>query len=455
MWDKFIAWLNKHIGWGLLLLIILVHSGVIAVLSAAFICASLNLPNDAYIWVAVLVLFAIWAFILAHNFGGTKKKGPTLPISRSEIQEPAEPPEIRKPTETETTSPEKVRWNEVEESSQENRRIIQLIENISHEGANYKGTISNDRKSATEQDTKNQHNDLFDGEEKVPSIDDAVTILREQIIVQIVKHPALEYELASLFWDDAAKCFPGPGFDWDGAWFKLNLQTRKLSVNVGTYPNAFGAYRSDNVDLSAAQFNSIAKQFKMSKELQAYKSDDDWAKLFDDRLNTIVSIVCSELQKRDEERKKAAIKMHSVKIPEQCAKQTPDMCLSEISIYHFQRYSSRSIEVINDNGHYKIVYILRSHTSPQIDSYPRVLSAAESVWLEKQVEKTIYNPDFSTCESLSGGDMMNILIKKDNGKTISYERVKPIRKYSELQNELEHLAEYGSTLCQSADSATV
>ena len=120
-----------------------------------------------------------------------------------------------------------------------------------------------------------------------------------------------------------------------------------------------------------------------------------------------------------------------------------------------QMYSSRSIHVSNDNGHYKIVYTLRSHTSPQIDSYPRLLSAAESVWVEKQVENTIDNPDSSTWESLVGADMMNVLIKREKGKNISLQRAKPIRKFSDLQNALENLAQYGSALCQSDNPATV
>ena len=39
---------------------------------------------------------------------------------------------------------------------------------------------------------------------------------------------------------------------------------------------------------------------------------------------------------------------------------------------------------------------------------------------------------------------MNIVIKRNKGKDISLRGVKPIRKYSDLQNELEYLAQYGS-----------
>lgn len=286
--------------------------------------------------------------------------------------------------------------------------------------------------------------DFYDEEETGSTIDDAVSSLRKQIIAEITKNPALKYQLASLLWQDAANCFPKSGFQWDGAWFKLDLQTGKLSADVGTYPNQFGASYEDSFPLSAAEFNRIAKQFNMSKELQVFKSDEDWAKLFDDGLKAIISSACATLQKKEEDRKSEEIKKHAVKIPAKYAKQTPDMCLSEITIEISQRYSSRSITVSSADGNYQIVYVRYSHMSPSVDRYPRTLSIAEAVWLEKQVKGTIKNPDKSTWQSLPGGDTMNIVIKRNKGNDISLRGVKPIRKYSNLQNELEYLAQYGS-----------
>jgi hypothetical protein len=109
-------------------------------------------------------------------------------------------------------------------------------------------------------------------------------------------------------------------------------------------------------------------------------------------------------------------------------------------------YSSRSIKVLNLNGKYQLDYVRNSHMSPRVDSYPRTLSIAEAVWLENQVEGTIENPDKSTWQSLPGGDTMNIVIKRNIGNDISLRNVKPIRKYSDLQNELEYLAQYGSVI---------
>ena len=286
--------------------------------------------------------------------------------------------------------------------------------------------------------------DSYNEEETGSTMGDAVVSLRNQIIAEITKRPAVKYQLASLLWQDAAKCFPKSGFQWDGAWFKLDLQTGKLSADVGTYPNQFGACYEDSFPLSATEFNRIAKQFNMSKELQTFRSDEDWAKLFDDSLKSVVSAACATLHKQDEDRKSEEIKKNAVKIPAGYSKQTPAMCLSEITIEISQRYSSRSIKVSNDNGNYQIVYVRNSHMSPSIDRYPRVLSAAEAVWLEKQVENTIKNPDESTWQSLPGGDTMNIMIKRNKGNDVSLRGVKPIRKYSDLQNELENLAQYGS-----------
>jgi len=288
--------------------------------------------------------------------------------------------------------------------------------------------------------------DFYDEEETDSTIDDAVSSLRKQIIADITNKPAFKYQLASLLWQDAANCFPRGSFQWDGAWFKLDLQTGKLSADVATYPNQFGASHEDSFPLSAAEFNRIAKQFNMSKELQAFKTDDDWAKLFDDSLKAVISSACATLQKKEENRKREEKEKYAVKIPAKYAKKTPDMCFFEITIEISQRYSGGSIKVLNNNGKYQVVYVRTSHMSPNVDRYPRMLSIAEAVWLEKQVEGAIKNPDESTWQSLPGGDTMNIVIKGNKGNDIILKGVKPISKYSDLQNELEYLAQYGSVL---------
>lgn len=288
--------------------------------------------------------------------------------------------------------------------------------------------------------------DSYEEEENSSTIEDAVSSLRKQIVAEITKNPALKYQLANLLWQDAANCFPKSGFQWDGAWFEIDLKTGKLSARVSTYPNQFGANYEDSFSLSAREFNRITKQFNMSKELQVFKSEEDWAKLFDDNLKAVISSACAILQKKEDERKAEEIKKYAVKIPANYANNSPNMVLSEITLEISQRYAARSIKVINENGKYQLVYVRSSLTSSSYNRYPKELSAAESIWLEKQVEVVLNDPDEYTWQSLPGGDTMNIVIKKNKGKDVCLRGVKPIRKYSDLQNELENLAQYGSKL---------
>ena len=56
------------------------------------------------------------------------------------------------------------------------------------------------------------------------------------------------------------------------------------------------------------------------------------------------------------------------------------------------------------------------------------------------------NDDASTRQTLVDRDTMNIEIKGNNGEAISLQGVKPIRRYSDLQGEIAHLAEYGYSI---------
>ncbi len=286
-------------------------------------------------------------------------------------------------------------------------------------------------------------------EEQPPlSIEEAVESLRKQIIVAVTKNPVINYQLSCLLWQDAATCFPNRGFQWDGAWFKLDLKTGKLFAYVSTYPSQFGGSREDSFSLSAAEFHRIATQYRMRPELRAFQSDEDWAMLFNDELNTAIKSAFSIVQQKEEERRQEAIKRYAIKIPADYTKLSPNMWLSEVTIEISQRYSSRSINVTNENGKYQVVFIRNLHTSPDVDRYSRVLSASEAVWLEKRVENAINNPDQSTWQSLHGGDAMHITIKRKHGKNLSLGVVKPIQKYSNLLSEVENLAQYGSLIVE-------
>lgn len=291
---------------------------------------------------------------------------------------------------------------------------------------------------------KHKNVDPCEIDENGMNVDDAVKSLRSRIIAEITKNPGVKYQLASLLWQDAADCFPNCRFRCDGAWFNLDLQTGKLSANVGTYPNQFGASYEDSFSLSSAEFGRIARRFNMSKELQAFKSDEDWSMLFDERLNAAASAAYAALQKREEEHKRGEAEKHAIKIPVKYSALSPDMCLSEITIELTQRYCERSINVSVVDGNYLIVFLSNSRMSSSCKRYTRALSAAEAVWLEKKASGVIGDPDESTWQSIPGGDTMNVIIKRNNGQDISFFGVKPFRKYSDLQYELEYLAQYGS-----------
>lgn len=268
---------------------------------------------------------------------------------------------------------------------------------------------------------------------------DAVKILRDQIIAEITKRPDVKYELTKLLYGDAASCFPNGFYQWDGAFFQLDLINRKLLVEVSTYPNQFGACEQDFFSLSPAKFNRIAKEYHMRPELQAFHSDEDWAMLFDDNLEAAISSACTALQRQEEERKNMQRKMLAVKIPSELAGLLPDMNISEVTIELIQRYGRSSIQIVNENGEYHIHSFRTSHASD-----PRILSSAEAKWLEQQIENTVNDPDDSVWQSLPGGDTMNIAIKWNHGKDITIRGVKAISKYVALMNKLRNLTEYGS-----------
>lgn len=134
---------------------------------------------------------------------------------------------------------------------------------------------------------------------------------------------------------------------------------------------------------------------------------------------------------------------NEIEIPAKYARKTPSMFLSEIIIIVSQRFSTRTVLVSNHKGKYRIYYEMDTHMPPPEDgdSYSRVLSAAEAVWLEKQVKKTIRRLD-STWHSRCGGDSMYVEIERNKGRAISCRALS--RNYSHLQYELGRLAQFGS-----------
>lgn len=123
-----------------------------------------------------------------------------------------------------------------------------------------------------------------------------------------------------------------------------------------------------------------------------------------------------------------------------------DMNLLEVNIEIRQKYSSRSVNLMNENGNYLLVYVCDSSISPRVDTYQRELSAVEAKWIEKQVEATVNNPDLTTWHSLVGGDKLTVVVKRNNGNDIYLREIEPIKKYLDLQTEIESLAQYGSNI---------
>ena len=117
----------------------------------------------------------------------------------------------------------------------------------------------------------------------------AVLVLRKNIIEMLEIAPLLTYELSGFCGEDVARYFPSNySFNWHGVCFKLDLQTQKLYADVDTYPNQCGSYREDRYNLTASEFHRKAIEFNMSKELRCMETDADWKELFDDELNDAI-----------------------------------------------------------------------------------------------------------------------------------------------------------------------
>ena len=282
-------------------------------------------------------------------------------------------------------------------------------------------------------------------EQEQQKADEAIKSLRKKIIASISdeKGPYLKISLGELLWQDAASCFPKPGFQWDGAWFTLDLETEEIKVKVTTYPDQFGACRESAFTLSVSGFNEIAKQYKLFREFQVIGTEEDWARVFDDGLRAEIAAAGAELRKREEERQNKENKKYAVTIHTNIV---PDMNIREVKLVLSQRYATGEVKVTNENGKYRIRYDRISTMSSDRESYSRVLDPAESGWLEMKVENAISDPDDSAWQSLPGGDSMDIVIKRGNGEDVVFERTKPLRKYSGLMSDLQKLAQYGSKL---------
>ena len=117
---------------------------------------------------------------------------------------------------------------------------------------------------------------------------EAIEFLRNKILDEIKTHKSIKILLASLLWEDAAKCFPNPiSRRWDSAHFYLDLNTRKISAELSTYP-VHGAYHEDKISISTEEFNQIVNKYNLEEELKFIQADEDLNMIFDENLNKII-----------------------------------------------------------------------------------------------------------------------------------------------------------------------
>lgn len=275
--------------------------------------------------------------------------------------------------------------------------------------------------------------------------DGIITALRDKILQSLSKVPTARFGLAKLLWEDAASCFPNKdGFNWDGAWFFLDLNTHKISVDVATYPNKSGDSHSDSFTITSKKFNQIAVKYNMSRELQAFKNDNDWKKLFDSSLKNAISKAQNTMKQRKNE-ENTEPSPYSVKLQEKHFSTTPQMCFAKLDLKLIQKNKSSSVKLTVNKGNYLLLYAKSSHSTTISDDCSRTLSSAEAVWVEEQINNAIQNPDNSTWQSLTGENLMDIVIKKTTGDGVDIDKTAPIRKYSNLMDNLAKLVQYGST----------
>lgn len=274
---------------------------------------------------------------------------------------------------------------------------------------------------------------------------EAIESLRNKILDEINLNKSMEFHLASLMWGDAANCFPtGASWNWEGAWFKLDLITKRLYVEVSTYPNQFGACREDKFSISTDEFNRIVNKYGLGEELKFIQTDEDWDMIFDKNLKAIISNTQKTIQQEKEEQNLKLRMQNAVVLPNELENNSPSMELSKVKIQLNQRYGNSSVELTQTNGEYRLEYHRYSHLSPNSNTYKKKLSLQESIWVEEQVGTTLENKDKTTWQSLPGGDTMTIEIEKLQGKNVNMVRCMPLNKYMDLLHELEKLAQYGS-----------
>ena len=268
--------------------------------------------------------------------------------------------------------------------------------------------------------------------------------LREDIITYLERysgefHP---YKLASIGPSDEGfeELFNRFAKDsWmNDIWVWLNLESREISAEVSTYPNAFGACRQDFICITPSQFSVIVQKNNLKKSLQVLKAQEDWDELFDDTLTT--AIAEAKAKKLEKEHR-----LYAVAIPEQLSSRTPKMNIVFIDLELKQTYNRRHFRLTKQDGSYHIEY---RNWSPinQTSSKERELTPIESVWVEDLVERTLSSTDESEWQSMPGGDLMNVTIQIADTEVFVRNEEVPLKKFVDLHSKLWTLLAYGSKI---------
>ena len=196
--------------------------------------------------------------------------------------------------------------------------------------------------------------------------------------------------------------------------------------------------------MSASEFHRIATQYNFSLDLQQFETQEDWVRLFDDRLKAAVADALAKVRRQEEENSAKLREKYAVRIPSGSAAGAPKMSVKRVLLELNQMYGSGSLTLTRERGTYLLSYEFRCISTTNNRSLRREVSAAEAAWIEERIERAIKDPDASTWHSLPGGDTMNIDIQREWRGGVILWNVEPIRKYSNLLNDLENLVRYGS-----------
>lgn len=258
---------------------------------------------------------------------------------------------------------------------------------------------------------------------------EAIESLRRKIFNVVTINKSTEFKLASLLWSAVANCFPWAR-NCDGAWFKLDLVTKELFVELSSYDQFGGC---NKVPLTTEKFHEIAKKYNFSEELILMNEKKDWEELFDSDLTAAISNAQDFLRREQAQALYEERLKHGIVISDDLKNQKPRMDLFKVRIALYQRYGDRCVEIVQSNGRYHFT---------TLHGDEKYLSSQEAVWLEKQVNDTLLNPDNSTWQSLYGSDSMYVEIV-NQGKGYKMSGGLPKRKYSDLQHLLHKLELYG------------